>query len=83
MRLCISVCTFALAVSAPAAHAIQFCPLPDGTMGKACTLSDGTVYGCVVDLKECGALISVKPPKGGSMKDKATAPPVAPSKPRG
>ena len=83
MRLSVLLTAAALSAGAPAAQAIQFCPLPDGTMGKACTLSDGTVYGCVVDLKECGALINVKTPQGGSMKDKATAPPTAPAKPKG
>jgi hypothetical protein len=71
-----------LAASAPEAHAVQFCPLLDGSMGKACTLSDGTVYGCVKDLKECGALLKVLPPESRSMKGRATIPPPSPTKPK-
>ena len=44
------------------ASAAGFCKLPDGSMGQQCVVvSSGQVYGCVKDLKECGALSPTAP----------------------
>jgi len=43
-----------------------FCKLPDGSMGQTCVVaSSGQVYGCVKDLKDCGALSPTAPSTGG------------------
>ncbi|MGE0667847.1 MAG: hypothetical protein AB7O49_14930 [Sphingomonadales bacterium] len=45
-----------------AAGAAGFCKLPDGSMGQTCVVAgSGQVYGCVKDLKECGALAPTAP----------------------
>jgi hypothetical protein len=42
------------------AGAAGFCMLPNGSMGLQCVVStSGQVYGCVADLKDCGALFPV------------------------
>jgi hypothetical protein len=47
------------------ASAAAYCKLPDGSMGLSCVVpSSGQVYGCVKDLKDCGALSPVRPPTG-------------------
>jgi hypothetical protein len=48
-----------------AAGAAGYCNLPDGSMGRQCVVStSGQVYGCVKDLKDCGALSPVQPSGG-------------------
>jgi hypothetical protein len=69
---------------APVASAAGFCQLPDGTMGLTCVVAgSGQVYGCVKDLKDCGALLAHGPggtagqtPASGSV---TPVPPASPS----
>jgi hypothetical protein len=52
----------AMAAMPGAAGAAGYCSLPDGSMGLQCVVStSGQVYGCVKDLKDCGALSPVQP----------------------
>ena len=68
MRLplsCISLALLAMAASVSTAGAAGYCSLPDGSMGLQCVVStSGQVYGCVKDLKDCGALSPVQPSSG-------------------
>lgn len=67
MRLPLSCITSLLAMVAipGAASAAGYCSLPDGSMGLQCVVStSGQVYGCVKDLKDCGALSPVQPSGG-------------------
>lgn len=60
MRKLIIACSAAVLAAgfATAASAAGFCQLPDGTMGLTCVVAgSGQVYGCVKDLKDCGALL--------------------------
>ncbi len=57
------------------ASAGSFCKLDDGTMGMTCVVaSSGQEYGCVKDLKDCGALSPVRPPTGAGAQPRAPAP---------
>lgn len=63
----------AVSISAGAAG---FCKLPDGSMGQQCVVStSGQVYGCVKDLKDCGALSPTAPSGAGASSSRDTAPP--------
>ena len=53
-----------------------FCKLSDGSMGQQCVVStSGQVYGCVKDLKDCGALSVTNPAGSGASSSKDGAPP--------
>jgi hypothetical protein len=44
------------------AHAAAICRMPDGSAGLSCVVpSSGETYGCVKDLKDCGALSPTRP----------------------
>jgi hypothetical protein len=84
MRLPVFASAIALLVMAglpPAANAAGYCSLPDGSMGLQCVVAtSGQVYGCVKDLKDCGALSPVQP-SGGPVSRPAsgvTSPPAGP-----
>jgi hypothetical protein len=79
MRLPVFASAIALLVMAglpPAANAAGYCSLPDGSMGLQCVVAtSGQVYGCVKDLKDCGALSPVQPGGGVSRPAGGTATP--------
>lgn len=69
LRPMLAAATVAVLVSSylpAAAGAAGFCKLPDGSMGQTCVVaSSGQIYGCVKDLKDCGALSPTAPAGGG------------------
>jgi hypothetical protein len=63
-----------------AAGAAGFCKLPDGSMGQTCVVpSSGQIYGCVKDLKDCGALSPTAPSSGGVSRPTSTTVDPAPA----
>lgn len=74
-----AVLAMTAALSAPAGAA-GFCKLPDGSMGQQCVVAtSGQVYGCVKDLKECGALSPTAPSGPGASSSRDAASPPAPA----
>lgn len=70
-----AVLVMTAANSAPAGAA-GFCKLPDGSMGQQCVVAtSGQVYGCVKDLKECGALGVTDPAASDAPLSKGAASP--------
>lgn len=62
------------------AIAAGFCKLPDGSMGQQCVVAtSGQVYGCVKDLKDCGALSPTAPSSPGASSSRDAAPPSPPA----
>jgi len=60
--------------------AAGFCKLPDGSMGQQCVVAtSGQVYGCVKDLKDCGALSPTAPSSPGASSSKDSVPPSSPA----
>lgn len=75
----VAVALASVAVSASSVAA-GFCKLPDGSMGQQCVVStSGQVYGCVKDLKECGALSVTNPAGSGATSSRDAAPPSPPA----
>ena len=66
----------ASAAVSTSAGAAGYCKLPDGSMGLTCVVStSGQVYGCVKDLKDCGALSPTAPSGADTAVSKGTPSP--------
>jgi hypothetical protein len=81
IKLSASIGALLVTLAVPShALAAAYCKLSDGTMGQTCVVaSSGQVYGCVKDLKDCGALSTVPPPSGSG--SRPAPPPKSPSDP--
>ncbi len=74
------VAVLASAAISTSAGAAGYCKMKDGSMGLTCVVStSGQVYGCVKDLKDCGALSVTNPAGSGASSSKDAAPPSPPA----